>query len=163
MAEESSQLVVESQPIGETDSSGTILGELQKSNLSHLDADSDYKSLRKEIKYARNTVKRLEKLDKVKAKKIARKAGLASGVKRDNGWLQGLKQWNVGRSHYSIPKRGTPEHDEVMALVKQLVPKAKEEDVVAVKVSKKRKAAPVEESQEVVAPKPKRVKKAKKE
>ncbi len=158
MTEEGSQLVVESAPIIETISSD--MSDLQKTNLSQLDTDSDYQSLRKEIKYARSTVKRLEKLDKLKAKKIARKAGLISGVKRANGWLTGLKQWNTDKPIYSIPKRGTKDYDAVMAIVKTLVPEAKPTDVVDIIKMGTKRARKAEVAKEAVkAPRAKRVKK----
>ena len=32
-------------------------------------------------------------------------------------WIEALKKWNSGRPKWMMPKKGTPEHAEVMAMV----------------------------------------------
>jgi hypothetical protein len=56
--------------------------------------------------------------------------------KSDNVWNSALKEWNKGRASYSIPKKSTKEHAEVMALVEKLKnpPKTKGSKVVPVVV-----------------------------
>ena len=39
-------------------------------------------------------------------------------------WIEALKQWNSGRPKWSIPKKGTQEYADVMAMVTQKIPRA---------------------------------------
>ena len=32
-------------------------------------------------------------------------------------WIDALKKWNEGREKWSIPRKGTPEYDEVMKMM----------------------------------------------
>ena len=40
-----------------------------------------------------------------------------------NAWLDALKKWNSGKDMWCMPKRGTPEHAEVVALMEKKKPK----------------------------------------
>jgi hypothetical protein len=37
-----------------------------------------------------------------------------------NKWITALKKWNEGRDKYCIPKRGTPEYDEVRKIMGEM-------------------------------------------
>jgi hypothetical protein len=39
-------------------------------------------------------------------------------------WIEALKQWNSGRPQWTIPKKGTPEYEDVIAMVTQKIPRA---------------------------------------
>lgn len=42
-------------------------------------------------------------------------------------WIEALKKYNAKKGgHYVIPKKGTPEHAEVKAMMGNVEPKAKE-------------------------------------
>jgi len=34
-------------------------------------------------------------------------------------WIAAVKQWNEGKAKWSMPRKGTPEHAEVMAIMEK--------------------------------------------
>lgn len=57
-----------------------------------------------------------------KSKKAIRRSPGAPRVKRAQSvWVKALLQWNTGKDTYRIPKKGSADHDEVMAIKEKLL------------------------------------------
>lgn len=57
-----------------------------------------------------------------KSKKAIRRSPGAPRVKRAQSvWVKALLQWNTGKDTYRIPKKGSGEHNEVMAIKQKLL------------------------------------------
>lgn len=37
-----------------------------------------------------------------------------------NSWIEALKKWNQGRERYCVPRKGTPEYQEVRKIMDEM-------------------------------------------
>lgn len=89
-------------------------------------ADREMKRLAKMEEMLKREKERTLKLKSVistmKAKKAIRRSPGAPRVKRANtAWVMALQQWNKGKGEYKIPKKGSPEYDQVFIIKEQLM------------------------------------------
>lgn len=89
-------------------------------------ADREMKRLAKMEEMLKREKERNVKLKSVistmKAKKAIRRSPGAPRVKRANtAWVMALQQWNKGKGEYKIPKKGSPEYDQVFIIKEQLM------------------------------------------
>lgn len=83
-------------------------------SIQKLQAQVDqYTALLKKEKEKNEKLK--HKITDIKTKKASRRSPNAPRVKRSmTTWVQALKEWNKDKDHYKIPKKGTPEYQEVI-------------------------------------------------
>jgi hypothetical protein len=95
--------------------------------------DADNKKAERELKKLAKMAEQLHKMKDrneklkgvitaIKAKKAIRRSPGAPRVKRSNtAWVRALQQWNKGKDSYRIPKKGTPEYDQVVLVKNELI------------------------------------------
>lgn len=73
------------------------------------------------FKEKQRTQKYKDKIAEARSKKASRRSPGVLKVKRTQTvWVRALQQWNQGKDLYRIPKKGTPEYDEVVAIKQKL-------------------------------------------
>ena len=74
------------------------------------------------VKEKQRTQKYKTRIQESKAKKASRRSpGAPQNKRAQTVWVRALQEWNQGKESYRIPKKGTPEYDEVFAIKQKLM------------------------------------------